>query len=107
MARGNEGGAQGIPPWEAPGRGAWLFTSVFKRSMLGMITITPLIGIYLILLDALQIINALVVTPLVYIFSCGRWHPHYFESCINLLFERMFGMTMIDVAGFRRCRTIC
>jgi len=74
-------------------------------------TLTPLIVVYLLLMDIIFIIVSVVIVPLTMIvkfLSCGliKIKHNEIEEKFNIIYETLFGMTDIDIKGFRRLRTI-
>lgn len=72
----------------------------------GFFSLTPLILINLLLMDLIYIINSVVITPIVFIFSFGRLNMEVIEEKIDKIYIVLFGMSDMDIKGFRRLRTI-
>ena len=73
---------------------------------MAFLSLTPLILIDLLLMDLIYIINSVVITPLVFILSCGRLNLEVVEEKIDKIYNFLFGMSDMDIKGFRRLRTI-
>ena len=74
--------------------------------MLAFLSLTPLILIDLLFMDLVYIFNSVIITPLVFIFTCGRMNTQVMETKIDQIYNFLFGMTEMDIKGFRRLRTI-
>ena len=77
--------------------------------MLNIVSLTPLIVAYLLLMDIIYILVSVVVTPsamLIKALSCGLIDVTNVEDKLDVLYEILFGMTDMDIKGFRRLRTI-
>ena len=70
---------------------------------------TPFIVIYLLVMDLIYIIVSVVITPItmiIYVLTCGKLNFTNIEEKLDVLYEILFGMTDMDIKGFRRLRTI-
>ena len=81
--------------------------------LIGMVIfLTPLVLIYLQLMDVVYIINSVGLVPIAVILqllSCGLIKgnlAHMFETKLDSIYEVAFGMSQMDIKGFRRLRTI-
>jgi hypothetical protein len=74
--------------------------------------LTPVVLVYLLVMDLVYIVNSVALVPLaviVQMFSCGKIKgnlAHMFEEKLDSIYEIMFGMSKMDIKGFRRLRTI-
>lgn len=78
-----------------------------SHTFLGLVTITPLIIGYLLVMDSIYIINSIVIIPmsmLIRFFFCGFIKVD--RNCIDFVYVKMFGMNSMDILGFHRLRTI-
>jgi hypothetical protein len=63
-------------------------------------------------MDIVYIINSVGLVPIaviIQIFSCGlikKNLAHIFEEKLDSIYEVAFGMSKMDIKGFRRLRTI-
>jgi hypothetical protein len=60
-------------------------------------------------MDIVYIIVSVIITPLAMLLkflSCGLIDVTNVEEKMDVLFEILFGMTDMDIKGFRRLRTI-
>jgi hypothetical protein len=77
-----------------------------------MIYLTPLVLLYLQVMDVVYIINSVALVPMAVIIqflSFGRIKgnlAHLFEEKLDSIYEVFFGMSKMDIKGFRRLRTI-
>ena len=70
---------------------------------------TPLILIYLFIMDIFYIINSCVielVVFLVYAITFGNIKGEGVEKYIDLFFEKVFMLSKVQVIGFRKLRTV-
>lgn len=70
---------------------------------------TPLVLIYLFLLDILYLFNAVILAPLLFIvniLSCGRLQDIDIEEKTDKVFEVIFQLTHLEIVGFRKLRTM-
>ena len=70
---------------------------------------TPLILLYLFLLDLLYLFNAVILAPIlliVNILSCGRLQDIDIEERTDKVFEAIFQLTHLEIIGFRKLRTM-
>lgn len=79
-----------------------------KKRLLGKIAITPIILLYLLLMDAVFLFMRVFVVPVLIIFSPCFKRPvlEVLDDAEDYVFVSMFEMNRIDVNGFRRLRTI-
>lgn len=56
-------------------------------------------------MDVIYIISSVIVTPLA-LLSCGQIDIENVEDKIDQIYNVMFGMSDMDIKGFRRLRTI-
>ena len=75
--------------------------------------LTPLVLIYLNIMDVVYIFTSVVLVPIAVMIqwlTCGmlseRNMAHYFEEKLDSIYEVAFGMSQMDIKGFRRLRTI-
>lgn len=76
---------------------------------LNVLSLTPFIVAYLLLMDLIYIIVSVVITPitmLLKVLSCGYIDITNVEEKLDVLYEILFGMSDMDIKGFRRLRTI-
>ena len=74
------------------------------------LAITPLLLVYLFVVDVVFLLLSAVVTPLLSLISvltCQTWILFRLEECIDVIYVKLFGMQKMDVIGFRRLRTSC
>ena len=69
-------------------------------------SLTPLILIDLLFMDFVYIFNSVIVTPLAFTFTCGKLNLESMEDKIDTIYNYLFGMSDMDIKGFRRLRTI-
>lgn len=72
-------------------------------------SLTPFIVAYLLLMDIIYIIVSVIITPtamIIKFLSCGLIDVTNVEEKLDILYEILFGMTDMDIKGFRRLRTI-
>lgn len=77
--------------------------------MLNVASLTPFIVGYLLLMDIIYIIVSVIITPaaiIVKFFTCGLIDMTNIDEKLDVLYEILFGMTDMDIKGFRRLRTI-
>jgi len=77
--------------------------------MLNVASLTPFIVGYLLLMDIIYIIVSVIITPaaiIVKFFTCGLIDMTNIDEKLDVLYEILFGMTEMDIKGFRRLRTI-
>ena len=80
------------------------------KSFVMFLAITPLLLVYLFLVDVVFLLLSAVVTPvlsLISVLTCQTWMLIKLEECIDFIYVKLFGMQMMDVIGFRRLRTSC
>lgn len=76
---------------------------------LNVLSLTPFIVSYLLMMDIIYIIVSVVITPaamLIKILTCGLIDVTNVEEKLDVLYEILFGMSDMDIKGFRRLRTI-
>ena len=67
------------------------------------------IGNFSIWMDIIYIIVSVIITPaamLIKVLTCGLIDMTNIEEKLDVLYEILFGMTDMDIKGFRRLRTI-
>lgn len=69
-------------------------------------SLTPLILLNLLLMDVIYIVNSVIITPIAFILTCGRMNMEIIEEKIDTIYNVLFGMSDMDIKGFRRLRTI-
>ena len=77
--------------------------------VLNIVSLTPLIVAYLLVMDIIYILVSVVITPsamLIKLLSCGLIDVTNIEEKLDVLYEILFGMSDMDIKGFRRLRTI-
>jgi len=77
--------------------------------VLNVLSMTPLIVVYLLLMDLVYIVTSVIITPfamLLKLISCGCIDITNVEEKLDGLYNILFGMTDMDIKGFRRLRTI-
>jgi hypothetical protein len=77
--------------------------------MLNIASLTPFIVGYLLLMDIIYIVVSVIITPaamLIKFLSCGLIDMTNIDEKLDVLYEILFGMTDMDIKGFRRLRTI-
>lgn len=75
------------------------------QKFLAFCSLTPLILVYLLLMDLIYIISSVIITPLAFL-TCGLIEVDDVEEKIDRIYKIMFGMSDMDIKGFRRLRTI-
>ena len=76
---------------------------------LNIASMTPIIVVYLLIMDLIYIMVSVIITPIAYLIkllSCGFLDLTNVEEKLDVLYEVLFGMTEMDIKGFRRLRTI-
>ena len=76
---------------------------------LNILSLTPFIVAYLLMMDIIYILVSVVITPAAYflkMISCGSVDLTNVEEKLDVLYEILFGMSDMDIKGFRRLRTI-
>lgn len=76
---------------------------------LNIASLTPFIVAYLLLMDIIYIIVSVIITPaamIIKLLTCGIIDITNIEEKLDVLYEILFGMTDMDIKGFRRLRTI-
>lgn len=76
---------------------------------MNVLSLTPFIVAYLLVMDLVYIIVSVVITPLTFMLkflTCGKIDVTNVEEKLDVLYEILFGMTDMDIKGFRRLRTI-
>jgi hypothetical protein len=84
-----------------------LSCSFIRKSTLFFAT-TPLLLIYLIIIDTFFLVVSSIGTPfaiIAFILSCGYISFESVDNVINSLYKMVFGMQKMDIIGFRRLRT--
>jgi hypothetical protein len=74
-----------------------------------VLSLTPFIVGYLLIMDLIYIIVSVIITPstmLLKLLTCGLIDITNVEEKLDVLYEILFGMTDMDIKGFRRLRTI-
>ena len=56
-------------------------------------------------MDLIYIISSVIITPIA-LLSCGVINVENVEDKIDQIYNLMFGMSDMDIKGFRRLRTI-
>lgn len=72
-------------------------------------SLTPFIVIYLLFMDLIYIVVSVIITPIAYVIkllTCGLIDLTGIEDGLDVLYEILFGMSDMDIKGFRRLRTI-
>ena len=80
------------------------------KSLMMFLAITPLLLVYLFLVDVVFLLLSAIVTPvlsLISVLTCQPWMITKLEECIDVIYVMLFGMQKMDVIGFRRLRTSC
>ena len=78
------------------------------RQIIWFLNLTPLLLIYLFILDLFFLGMNALFTPimlLLTILTCGRCNLNKINACQDKVYQFLFGMQEIDVLGFRRLRT--
>ena len=57
-------------------------------------------------MDLIYIVNSVIITPIAFIVTCGRMKMEIIEEKIDMIYNVLFGMSDMDIKGFRRLRTI-
>lgn len=76
---------------------------------LNIVSMTPLIVGYLLFMDIFYIFVSVVVTPIAFLLkhlTCGYLNVTNIEERLDGLYKILFGMSDMDIKGFRRLRTI-
>ena len=76
--------------------------------ILSFFTLTPFLLIYLLLIDIVFLLISSIVSPLtllVSLITLGRVKLDKLNDLFDRIYELLFGMSKIDVLGFRRLRT--
>lgn len=76
---------------------------------LNIVSLTPLIVAYLLMMDVIYIVVSVIITPitmLLKLLTCGYLDITNVEEKLDVLYEILFGMSDMDIKGFRRLRTI-
>ena len=76
---------------------------------LNVLSLTPFIVGYLLIMDLIYIIVSVIITPftmLLKLLTCGLIDITNVEEKLDVLYEILFGMSDMDIKGFRRLRTI-
>ena len=76
---------------------------------MNIVSLTPLIVAYLLLMDVIYIFVSVVLTPIamiIKVLTCGLIDMTNIEEKLDVLYEILFGMSDMDIKGFRRLRTI-
>lgn len=74
-----------------------------------MLSLTPFIVAYLLFMDVIYITVSVIITPIAFlikILSCNLIDFTNIEEKLDALYEILFGMSDMDIKGFRRLRTI-
>jgi len=80
-----------------------------STKVIGGICVTPIIILYLIAMDGLYLLNALILMPLILIvkiLSFGHIDILPLRDKIEESYKFLFDMNNQDIAGFRRLRTV-
>jgi hypothetical protein len=80
-----------------------------KSFLFAFVASTPLLLVYLFIIDTIFLLISIVLTPLmvlVSIMTCFRLKMKQIQFVTDRAFERLFGMQEMDVVGFRRLRTV-
>jgi len=75
----------------------------------GYMVLCPIFVVYLVLMDALFLINTAVLVPLVHIvniITCGKVDGTKLTTVVDSLYSILFDMSLMEIEGFRRLRTI-
>ena len=78
---------------------------IYLQTFMGFCSLTPLILIYLLFMDVIYIISSAILTPLAYM-SCGLIKAATVEEKVDKIYKTLFGMSDMDIKGFRRLRTM-
>jgi hypothetical protein len=71
--------------------------------------LTPMVLVYLQVMDLVYIINTVTLMPIAIILKkigCITGKSNIFEDKLDYIYEAMFGMSKMDIKGFRRLRTV-
>ena len=80
-----------------------------KLQMMGYVMVNPLMLIYLFCLDCIFIVNQALLYPVIQILkflTCGIVNLSCLNWALEKSYEYFFEMKKLEVAGFRRMRTI-
>ena len=80
-----------------------------KSFLFAFVASTPLLLVYLFIIDAIFLIISIVLTPLLMLISfitCSKLRMEMIQFVTDKAFETLFGMQEMDVVGFRRLRTV-
>lgn len=61
------------------------------------------------MMDIIYIVVSVVITPItfvIYVLTCGKLNLTHIEEKLDVMYEILFGMSDMDIKGFRRLRTI-
>ena len=81
----------------------------FKLSFMGFVMVSPIMLLYMFVLDIIFVINQALLFPIICILkfiTCGILDLSCLNRALDKSYEFMFEMQKLEVAGFRRMRTI-
>jgi hypothetical protein len=84
--------------------------SSYLELTLQFFAITPMLLVYLFVVDLIFLLLSAVIMPILMIFSLLICQPQLIdrmEEFIDEIYKMLFGMQRMDVMGFRRLRTSC
>ena len=76
----------------------------YATNFLAFCSMTPLILVYLLIMDAIYIVSSAILAPIAFC-TCGV-KVKTVEKKIDKIYNWMFGMSDMDIKGFRRLRTM-
>lgn len=80
-----------------------------KSQIFALISMTPLILVYLNFLDMIYIFNSICLIPFGFLMNkltYGKINWNFTEGRLDNVYKILFDMNEIDILGFRRQRTI-
>jgi hypothetical protein len=80
-----------------------------KLRVMGNMMVSPFMLFYLFILDIIFVINQALLYPMIFLIkflTCGLLDLSCLYNALDKSYEYMFEMQKLDVAGFRRMRTI-
>lgn len=81
----------------------------FKLKFMGFMMVSPLMLIYMFVLDIIFVINQALLFPIICVLrfiTCGLIDLSCLNRALEKSYEFLFEMQKLEVAGFRRMRTI-
>jgi hypothetical protein len=81
----------------------------FKLKFMGFVMVSPIMLVYMFILDIMFVINQALLFPLICLLkflTCGIIDLSCFNRALDKSYEFLFEMQKLEVAGFRRMRTI-